>query len=181
MRHVGATPGRGGHRREAKASQIADNARAALATLFHAPDPQGIAFTLNATQAINMALKGILRPGDHVITSSIEHNAVWRPLKALERGGVAVTAVPCAPDGALDPAALEAVIQPAKKHVDAGGGEQTGWGIPEGDLTAQGGLCRVSAGRSPRMRGVPGASSRAAADAATPRRKDARVRHQQVR
>jgi len=112
MRHVGATPGRGGHRREAKASQIADNARAALATLFHAPDPQGIAFTLNATQAINMALKGILRPGDHVITSSIEHNAVWRPLKALERDGVAVTAVPCAPDGALDPAALEAVIQP---------------------------------------------------------------------
>ncbi|MCX6028809.1 MAG: aminotransferase class V-fold PLP-dependent enzyme [Chloroflexi bacterium] len=112
MREVGATPGRGGHWREEEAARIADEARAALAQLFNAPNPAGIAFTMNATQAINMALKGILHPGDHVITSSIEHNAIWRPLKALERRGVAVTAVPCAPDGALDPAAVEATIQP---------------------------------------------------------------------
>ena len=76
MREVGATPGRGGHRREEEAQRIADETRAALAQLFHAPDPQGVVFTLNATQAINMALKGLLRPGDHVITSSIEHNAM---------------------------------------------------------------------------------------------------------
>jgi len=112
MREVGATPGRGGHWREEEAARIADEARAALAQLFNAPDPAGIAFTMNATQAINMALKGVLRPGDHVITSSIEHNAMWRPLKALERRGVAVTAVPCAADGTLDPADVAAAIRP---------------------------------------------------------------------
>jgi len=112
MRDVGATPGRGGHRREEEAGRIADEARAALAQLFNAPDPAGIAFTMNATQAINMALKGLLQPGDHVITSSIEHNAMWRPLKTLERHGVALTAVPCAADGTLDPANVAAAIRP---------------------------------------------------------------------
>lgn len=117
MREVGATPGRGGHRREEEAARIADEARAALAELFHAPDPNGVAFTMNATQAINMALKGLLKAGDHVITSSIEHNALWRPLKALERRGVAVTAVPCARSDALDPAEVEAAIRPSTRLI----------------------------------------------------------------
>ena len=117
MREVGATPGRGGHRREEEAARIADEARAALAELFHAPDPNGVAFTMNATQAINMALKGLLKAGDHVITSSIEHNALWRPLKALERRGVAVTAVPCTRSGALDPAEVEAAIRPSTRLI----------------------------------------------------------------
>ena len=111
MRQVGATPGRGGHRREEEAQHIAAETRAALARLFHAPNPDNVAFTMNGTQAINMALKGLLGPGDHVITSSIEHNALWRPLKALERRGVQVTAVPCTPDGTLDPADVEAALR----------------------------------------------------------------------
>ena len=111
MREVGCTPGRGGHRREEEAQRIADETRGALAQLFHAPDPQGVAFTLNATQAINMALKGLLRPGDHVVTSSIEHNAMWRPLQALQRRGIRHTAVPCAPDGTMDPADVEAALR----------------------------------------------------------------------
>ncbi len=111
MREVGATPGRGGHWREEEAARMADEARSALAELFHASDPAGVVFTLNATQAINMALKGLLRPGDHVVTSSIEHNALWRPLKALERRGIAVSAVACAPDGTLDPAGVEAALR----------------------------------------------------------------------
>ena len=117
MREVGATPGRGGHRREEEAARIADEARAALAELFHAPDPNGVVFTMNATQAINMALKGLLKTGDHVITSSIEHNAVWRPLKALERHGVDVTAVPCARDGSLDPAEVESAIRSSTRLI----------------------------------------------------------------
>ena len=117
MREVGATPGRGGHRREEEAARIADETRAALADLFHAPDPSGVAFTMNATQAINMALKGLLKMGDHVITSSIEHNAMWRPLKALERRGVEVTAVPCARDGLLDPAEVESAIRSSTRLV----------------------------------------------------------------
>jgi len=111
MREVGCTPGRGGHRREEEAQRIADETRGALAQLFHASDPQGVAFTLNATQAINMALKGFLRPGDHVVTSSIEHNAMWRPLQALQRRGVRLTAVPCAPDGTMDPADVEGALR----------------------------------------------------------------------
>jgi cysteine desulfurase family protein len=112
MREVGATPGRGGHRREEEAGAIAIAARQAMAQLVNAPDPAGVAFTMNATQAINMALKGLLLPGDHVITSSIEHNALWRPLKVLEQRGVEVTAVPCAADGSLDPADVEAALRP---------------------------------------------------------------------
>jgi len=117
MRLVGATPGRSGHRREEEAARICDSARGSLAQLFNAPSPDGVIFTLNATQAINMALKGILKPGDHVITSSIEHNAMWRPLKALERNGVAMTAVPCAADGTLAPADVEAAIRPATRMI----------------------------------------------------------------
>ncbi len=117
MRDVGATPGRGGHRREEEAQRIADEARQALARLFNAPDPQGVVFTMNATQAINMALKGLLKPGDHVVASSIEHNAVWRPLKALERRGMEITAVRCTPDGALDPADVEAALRPETRLV----------------------------------------------------------------
>lgn len=111
MREVGVTPGRGGHRREEEAQRIANEAREALARLFNAPDPQGVVFTMNATQAINVALKGLLKSGDHVITSSVEHNAVWRPLKVLERHGVAITVVPCASDGTLDLADVEAALR----------------------------------------------------------------------
>lgn len=111
MRHVGGTPGRGGHWREEEAARIADETRAALAELFHAADASRVVFTMNATQAINMALKGLLRPGDHVITSSIEHNAMWRPLKALERRGVEITLLPCTPDGMLRPEDVEAAVR----------------------------------------------------------------------
>ncbi|MHB8093027.1 MAG: aminotransferase class V-fold PLP-dependent enzyme [Syntrophales bacterium] len=117
MRQVGATPGRGGHQREEEAARIADKAREALTQLFNAPAPGGVAFTMNATQAINMALKGALKPGDHVVTSSVEHNAMWRPLKALERGGVSITAVPCAVDGTLAPADVAKAIRPETRMI----------------------------------------------------------------
>lgn len=112
MRRVGATPGRGGHRQEEEAAQIMDQTRRLIADLFHAPDPDGVVFTMNATQAINMALKGVLHAGDHVITTSIEHNAMWRPLKALERGGVYISEVSCASDGTLRPKDVESALRP---------------------------------------------------------------------
>ncbi|MFU0831356.1 MAG: cysteine desulfurase [Oscillospiraceae bacterium] len=65
--------------------------RTAAADFFHAPGPECVAFTLNCTHAINYVLKGILKPGDHVVTSCIEHNAVSRPLYALSLAGVEVT------------------------------------------------------------------------------------------
>jgi cysteine desulfurase family protein len=117
MRQVGATPGRGGYQQEEEAQQIADDMRAALARLFNAPDRERVVFTLNATYALNMALKGLLQPGDHVITSSIEHNAMWRPLKALEQRGVQITTVPSAYDGLLDPRDVENALHPDTKLI----------------------------------------------------------------
>jgi len=109
---VGANPGRAGHRRAVEAGRMVYAAREAIATLFGAPDPLRVVFGLNVTEALNLALRGVLRPGDHVVTSSMEHNSVMRPLRALEREGVRVTQAPCAPDGTLDPADVEAALRP---------------------------------------------------------------------
>jgi selenocysteine lyase/cysteine desulfurase len=82
-------PGRSGHRLSIEAGRIVDGAREALAQLFHAPDPLRVVFTANATEALNLALQGLLHPGDHVVTSSVEHNSMMRPLRALEATGIA--------------------------------------------------------------------------------------------
>ncbi len=110
MTEAGANPGRSGHRMSVAAGRLVYEAREALATLVGADDALRIVFGLNVTEALNLALRGLLHPGDHVITSAMEHNAVMRPLRALERQGVALTVVPCSPEGALDPADVEAAI-----------------------------------------------------------------------
>jgi cysteine desulfurase/selenocysteine lyase len=118
LEEVGANPGRAAHRLAVEAGRIVYGAREAVAELFHAPDPLRIVFCPNVTEALNLALRGLLRPGDHVVTSAMEHNAVMRPLRALESGpergsgGVEVTVVQCSPEGLLDPAAVEAAIRP---------------------------------------------------------------------
>ncbi|MBN1812645.1 MAG: aminotransferase class V-fold PLP-dependent enzyme [Anaerolineae bacterium] len=114
---VGANPGRAGHRLAVEAGRIIYNAREAVAALFNAPDPLRIAFGANVTEALNLALRGLLRPGDHVITSSMEHNSMMRPLRAIESGGVEVTVVGCSLQGTLDPADVEAAIRPDTKLV----------------------------------------------------------------
>jgi len=111
LREVGASPGRSGHRQAVAASRIVYNAREALAQLFNAPDPLRIVFTHNVTEALNLCLQGYLRPGDHLIISSLEHNAVMRPVRALEQQGVEVTSVACSPAGVLDPSDIEAAIR----------------------------------------------------------------------
>ena len=112
LNEVGANPGRAGHRRAVEAGRIVYNAREAVAELFNAYDPLRVAFGANVTEALNLALRGLLRPGDHVVTSSMEHNAMMRPLRALEAEGVEVTVVGCSTDGRLDLSALEAAIRP---------------------------------------------------------------------
>jgi cysteine desulfurase/selenocysteine lyase len=111
MRRIGANPGRSGHRLSVEAGRILMDAREALAELFYVEDPLRICFTRNATESLNLAICGILRPGDHCITTSMEHNSVMRPLRALERRGVAVTVIPCSLQGELDPRAIEKVIR----------------------------------------------------------------------
>ena len=109
---VGANPGRSGHSRSIAAGRIVDSARERVAELFGAPDPLRVAFTANATEAINLALRGWLRAGDHVITTAMEHNAVMRPLRQLAREGIELTVLPCGVDGRLDPASVEPAIRP---------------------------------------------------------------------
>ena len=86
-------PGRSNSEKARATAADINDARAALASLFHISDPTRIVFALNATDAINLALQGMLKPGDHVITSQMEHNAVTRPLAYLEDAGVSVTKV----------------------------------------------------------------------------------------
>jgi cysteine desulfurase family protein len=84
--------------------------REALAELVHCEDALRIVFAANVTEALNLVLRGLLRAGDHVVTSSMEHNAVMRPLRAWERQGGRVTVVPCSAQGLLDPADVERAI-----------------------------------------------------------------------
>lgn len=101
IKSVGANPGRSGHRMALQAGRLVDEAREQLSLLFNISNPDRIVFTLNATEALNLAIKGLLKPGDHVITSSMEHNAVTRPLHLLQGKGVEVTKVACAGDGSI--------------------------------------------------------------------------------
>jgi len=105
LENVGGSPGRSGHRMSIAASRLVGDARDALAELFNVDDPCQIAFTKNSTEALNIAILGWLKPGDHVITSSIEHNSVMRPLRFLEaQGSIELTVVPCSPEtGSMDP------------------------------------------------------------------------------
>jgi len=106
----GANPGRSGHRMSLEAGQVVDKTRNAIARLFNIPDRDRVIFTLNATDALNMAIKGSIKPGDHVITTSMEHNSVTRPLYGLRRV-ISVTKVPCAEDGSLNPRKIEKAIR----------------------------------------------------------------------
>ncbi len=103
MQSTSANPGRSAHRMAVDSGRIIYNAREAVSIFFHARDPLRVVFTANVTEALNLALNGILRPGDHVITSSMEHNSMMRPLRVLEHNGVEISVVQCSPQGLLDP------------------------------------------------------------------------------
>ncbi|BCU83403.1 cysteine desulfurase [Polycladomyces abyssicola] len=110
---LGANPGRGGHRLSVQAGEVLAKARRSLADLFGIRDPQNLFFYANATQAINQALKGLLQPGDHVVISPWEHNAMARPLETLKKEcGIRVTVVPPSPQGTVDPLAVEEALTP---------------------------------------------------------------------
>ena len=91
--------------------QVLDT-RQLLCGLFHGPDCRNVIFTKNVTESLNVLLKGFLREGDHVLTSSMEHNAVMRQMVQLEKAGISFTRVPCDGQGRLDPDALERCLRP---------------------------------------------------------------------
>ncbi|MBM4142812.1 MAG: aminotransferase class V-fold PLP-dependent enzyme [Lentisphaerae bacterium] len=85
MREIGASPGRSAHAPGLAAGRVVADTRRAAAALFGVADPARVVFTLNCTQALNLALRGLARPGSDVVTTSVEHNSVMRPLTALAR------------------------------------------------------------------------------------------------
>ncbi len=95
-------PGRSAHFLSIRSARDLFAARERLSELFGAADSSRFVFTENATTALNLAIKGILRPGDHAVTTSLEHNSVMRPLRRMEDGGVSVTVVPAGPNGSVN-------------------------------------------------------------------------------
>ena len=110
-------PGRSGHVLSIRSARDLFDARERLAALFDARDSSRFVFAENATTALNQAIKGILRPRDHVVTTSVEHNSVMRPLRRMEQAGVSVTVVPADRDGVVDEAAVAAAMRPSTRLV----------------------------------------------------------------
>lgn len=107
-----ANPGRAGHRMAVAAERTLDDTRHILNQFFRGASPDRWIFTLNCTDGLNLAIKGTVQPGDHVITSDLEHNSISRPLRALEKAGVISLTRLASVDGYLDPEAVQAALTP---------------------------------------------------------------------
>lgn len=104
-------PGRSGHAMSMKTAEKVYESRSALGKLFNIKDCSRIIFTANTTEALNLGIKGVLKKGDHVVSTTMEHNSVLRPLKALEGQGVETTLVKCNREGMLDIKEVEKAIK----------------------------------------------------------------------
>ncbi len=111
MEHHGANPGRGAHSMSLEASRIIFETRERMAAFLGAQDSADVVFTKNATEALNIGLKGFVRASDHIVTTSMEHNSVARPIEWLVRLGVKLTKVQCSPEGVLDPEDVDRAIR----------------------------------------------------------------------
>lgn len=112
LRSYAANPGRGSHQLAMRSSRTLFETRVNLATLFNVQNPIDISFSFNTSLALNLAIKGFLKAGDHVITTSVEHNSVRRPLEALKKSlGIEVTYIKTDERGKLDLKLIEEAIQ----------------------------------------------------------------------
>lgn len=113
QRELGAPAGRSAYSEASEVERLITDARHRVAQWVHAESPERVVFTLNATDSLNLALHGLLRPGDHVVTTVVEHNSILRPLRWLEdHGGIQVTRVACDGLGIVDPETVRSAIQP---------------------------------------------------------------------
>jgi cysteine desulfurase / selenocysteine lyase len=138
LQGIGATPGRGAHGLSLRAGRVALECRQALARLFNVPgDPGRIAMMPNATHGLNVALAGVLRPGDVAVRTVFDHNAVRRPLHYLaERSGIRVRVVPGDASGALDLDAAGRLLEGARLLVVNAASNVLGTVLPVAELAA---------------------------------------------
>ena len=111
FRRGGGNPGRSGHIKAVDAGRVVLETREIIAKLFNVRDSSRIVFTKNATEALNIAIHGFVREGDHVVTTSMEHNSVMRPLRFLEERGARVNVVQSDPEGRVDADALSRELE----------------------------------------------------------------------
>jgi len=109
--------GRGAHSASLSASRVIYNTREALARFFGAESPKQIVFTNNSTESLNIAIKGLLEPGDHVVTTMLEHNSVLRPLYEMEEKGVSLTIVKSNSKGTVSYEEIEEAVQENTKAI----------------------------------------------------------------
>ncbi|KAF0220731.1 MAG: hypothetical protein FD174_1055 [Geobacteraceae bacterium] len=117
LREIGVGPGRGGYNRGVEATRLVFEARESLAALFHVRDSSRIIFTHSATEALNLAVQGFLRPGDHVVTTTMEHNSLARPLHLAAQRGVEVTWVEGDRQGFVTSRQISAAVRCATRLV----------------------------------------------------------------
>lgn len=138
LREYGANPGRGSHALSMKASRVIFEARRKVAGLFGVKNPDNIIFTQNATEALNMGILGLLKPGDHAITTMLEHNSVRRPLEYVRRErGVELTYVQADERGRLLAESVrDAIRENTKLIVVTHGSNLTGTLLPIAEIGA---------------------------------------------
>ena len=117
MTYNGCNINRGCYENAYDTEEVILETRELLCELFDGPDCKNVVFTKNVTESLNIVLKGFLKPGDHVLVSSMEHNAVMRPLRQLEAAGVEFDRIPCTVEGELVLGAMEGLLKPNTKAV----------------------------------------------------------------
>ncbi len=117
LRRISGSPGRASHRMAVEADRVVFEARETVAKVINAADASRVAFTKNATEAVNIAIKGLLKPGDHLVTTSFEHNSVAKTAGWAEEHGVEVSRVRPGPSGAVAPSEVEKAIRKNTKLV----------------------------------------------------------------
>lgn len=117
MMKYGANPGRSSHAMAIQGAKKIYETRELLANFFNLDDPLKVIFTCNATDSLNIAIKGLLKEGDHVITTAMEHNSVLRPLTELEKTGIEHTIVSCETSGKINIKNIENAIKSNTKLI----------------------------------------------------------------
>lgn len=139
VRHIGATINRSVYAAAQDAGLVAWSLRERLCSLLGFSRPDHVILTAGNTMGLNLLLKGCLRPGDHVLVSSVEHNAVMRPLAQLADIGVSFDRIPCGADGILDPVSVSALLRPNTRLVLINHASNVGGGVQ--DINAVGSIC----------------------------------------